>query len=393
MSAYPDITRKDWRARPAVVIAAAVGLVADVSSTEGATSFVERAIAANQVDAATHILGLIVVNQAQRTRASRANAEESADRAVILGVAGLIGSTLLIAGLTIYIANSIVVPLRRTTRAAQRISGGDLTVRVREVGDAELRQLAATFNQMAENLQESERQKDEFFALISHELRTPLTSIIGYLELVLDDEDLGEDTRRFMEIVERNARRLLRLVGDMLFIAQVEAGRMSLERTRVDLLKVARESVDAAQPAAQRRGVALSLDGSPVPDIEGDRDRLGQTVDNLISNALKFTPEGCAITVRVHDTEAGVSIAVRDEGAGIPAEDLDRLFERFYRSSSASRRAVPGVGLGLSIVQTIVEAHGGTVRIDSTEGEGTTVTLLIPHRTDVPSAAPVLENA
>ncbi len=130
-----------------------------------------------------------------------------------------------------------------------------------------------------------------------------------------------------------------------------------------------------------------------MPDVVGDRDRLGQTVDNLISNALKFTPEGRAITVRVHDTEAGVSIAVCDEGAGIPAEDLGRLFERFYRSSSASRRAVPGVGLGLSIVQTIVEAHGGTVRIDSTEGEGTTVTLLLPHHTDVPSSAPVLENA
>jgi len=348
------------------------------------------AVRSGDDDVATHALGLIVLHQAALTQASRARADESASRAVILGIAGLIGSTLLIAGLTIYIANSIVVPLRRTTRAAQRISAGDLTVRVRDVGDAELRQLARTFNQMAENLGESERQKDEFFALVSHELRTPLTSIIGYLELVLDDEELGDDTRRFMEIVERNARRLLRLVGDMLFVAQVEAGRLSLERDAVDLLAVARESVDAAQPAAQRRGVALTLDGEPVEAVEGDRDRLGQTVDNLVSNALKFTPEGRAITVRVRERGASVEIDVADEGAGIPAEDLDRLFERFYRSSSESRRAVPGVGLGLSIVKTIVEAHGGTVDISSVEGEGTTVAVIVPHRQPArPAAAPL----
>ena len=201
---------------------------------------------------------------------------------------------------------------------------------------------------------------------MSHELRTPLNAVIGYSEMLQEEaEDLGEEAfLPDLQKINAAGKHLLGLINDILDLSKIEAGRMSLERTRVDLLKVARESVDAAQPAAQRRGVALSLDGSPVPDIEGDRDRLGQTVDNLISNALKFTPEGCAITVRVHDTEAGVSIAVRDEGAGIPAEDLDRLFERFYRSSSASRRAVPGVGLGLSIVQTIVEAHGGTVRID-----------------------------
>jgi heavy metal sensor kinase len=356
---------------------------------------VEVAVDAGDFEVAGRALGMIVLHQSQLTHASRAQAADSANRAVILGVAGLIGSTLLIAGLTIYIANSIVVPLRRTTRAAQRISAGDLSSRVREVGDAELRQLARTFNEMAENLEESERQKDEFFALVSHELRTPLTSIIGYLELVLDDEELGDDTRRFMQIVERNARRLLRLVGDMLFVAQVEAGRLSLERDAVDLQAVARESVDAAQPAAQRRGVTLTLDAEHVAVVEGDRDRLGQTVDNLVSNALKFTPEGRSITVRVRERGNAVEIDVADEGAGIPPEDLDRLFERFYRSSSESRRAVPGVGLGLSIVKTIVEAHGGTVEISSVETEGTTVTVIVPHRLPspkVPAGAALVEE-
>ncbi len=348
---------------------------------------VEQALLDGDAGRAVDALSSIVVIQSQKSRQSRQKADDSANRAVVLGVIGLIGSTLLIAGMTIYLANAIVVPLRRTTRAARRIAEGDLSSRVKEEGDAEPRELARAFNQMAANLQESERQKDEFFALVSHELRTPLTSIIGYLELVLDAEDLSDDDRRFLEIVERNARRLLRLVGDMLFIAQVEAGRLTLERGPVDLLKVARESVDAAQPSAQRDMVTLTLDGSPVGIVEGDFDRLGQTIDNLISNALKFTPKGKEIDVRVADTDHGVEVAVRDQGAGIPADDLNHLFERFYRSSSAARRAVPGVGLGLAIVKTIVDAHDGVVWITSEEGTGTTVTFTIPHPATPPAAA------
>lgn len=361
------------------------------------TTVVEQAILDGDPSRAVDALSSIVVVQSQRSHASRDKADDSANRAVILGVIGLIGSTLLIAGMTIYLANAIVVPLRRTTRAARRIAEGDLSSRVEEEGDAEPRELARAFNQMAANLQESERQKDEFFALVSHELRTPLTSIIGYLELVLDAEDLSEDDRRFLEIVERNARRLLRLVGDMLFIAQVEAGRLTLERGPVDLFKVARESVDAAQPAAQRDMVRLTLEGEPVGEVEGDADRLGQTIDNLISNALKFTPEGKEIEVQVRDTDHGVEIAVCDHGAGIPADDLNHLFERFYRSASAARRAVPGVGLGLSIVKTIVDAHHGLVWITSEVGARTTVTLTIPYPAAAPTAGedsvvPVRQN-
>lgn len=357
---------------------------------------VDQALLDGDAGRAVDALSSIVVIQSQKSRQSRQKADDSANRAVVLGVIGLIGSTLLIAGMTIYLANAIVVPLRRTTRAARRIAEGDLSSRVKEEGDAEPRELARAFNQMAANLQESERQKDEFFALVSHELRTPLTSIIGYLELVLDAEDLSDDDRRFLEIVERNARRLLRLVGDMLFIAQVEAGRLTLERGPVDLLKVARESVDAAQPSAQRDMVTLTLDGTPVGIVEGDFDRLGQTIDNLISNALKFTPKGKEIDVRVADTDHGVEVAVCDQGAGIPADDLNHLFERFYRSSSPARRSVPGVGLGLAIVKTIIDAHDGVVWITSEEGTGTTVTFTIPHppatRAQRDAAAVVRDN-
>jgi signal transduction histidine kinase len=233
---------------------------------------------------------------------------------------------------------------------------------------------------MASSIQEGERLKDEFFALVSHELRTPLTSIIGYLELVLDDDDqLSPDARRFLEVVERNAKRLLRLVGDMLFVAQVEAGRLTLESGPVDVELVAADAVEAARPAAERAGVSIALHPATVRPVAGDRDRLGQMLDNLISNALKFTPDGGRVDVGLEDAGDGCVLRISDTGMGIPGSEQQRLFERFFRASSATSRAVPGAGLGLTIVKTIVEAHGGTVGLTSREGEGTSVRVELPY--------------
>lgn len=227
---------------------------------------------------------------------------------------------------------------------------------------------------------ESERLKDEFFALVSHELRTPLTSIIGYLELVRDEEDdLPPDARRFLGVVDRNANRLLRLVGDLLFVAQVEAGRLSLERTDVTLAAVVTQSAEAARPAAERGRIELGADLADVPALAGDPDRLGQLVDNLLSNALKFTPEGGHVTVALRDDGDAAVIEVADDGVGVPAADQVHLFERFYRSSNAVSAAMPGAGLGLAICRTIAEAHHGTIALRSTEGAGTTVTVRLPY--------------
>lgn len=229
---------------------------------------------------------------------------------------------------------------------------------------------------------ESERLKDEFFALVSHELRTPLTSIIGYLDLVLDDgEGLDADTQRFLEVVQRNARRLLRLVGDLLFVAQVEAGQLSLERTQVDLGQIAAEAVEAARPRAESNGVELILSAEPARPLTGDRDRFGQLLDNLIGNAVKFSPDGGRVEVMLADEGGDAVLEVRDTGMGIPPEDLGRLFERFFRSSDATRRAVPGVGLGLTIVKAIVDAHDGTIEVQSDPRHGTTFRITIPYPT------------
>ncbi|TYP82798.1 sensor histidine kinase [Blastococcus xanthinilyticus] len=243
----------------------------------------------------------------------------------------------------------------------------------------------------------TERMKDQFVSLISHELRTPLSSILGYLELVMDDEDapLTDEQRQYLSTVERNAQRLLRLVGDLLFTAQVESGRFTLQPAAVDLAGVVRAAEETARVAAAAAGVQLVVD---VPDdglvVDGDAVRLGQACDNLVSNAVKFTPAGGRVELvlrpawRTPDGEVTGSpapdaapvalLSVADTGMGIPAGEQGQMFTRFFRTSNAQRNAVPGVGLGLTITKAITTAHGGTLDLVSTEGVGTTFTMTLP---------------
>ena len=240
-------------------------------------------------------------------------------------------------------------------------------------------------------LRELDRLKDEFLSLVSHELRTPLTSIRGYLELVLDEEagELNPEQRRFLKAVDRNSTRLLRLVGDLLFVAQADAGRLTLEQSKVDLAALAAECVEGARPAADQKAIDLQLAAAPVPPLVGDRGRLAQVLDNLISNALKFTPESGRVEVRTAASNGDVLLEVRDSGIGIPAHEQPRLFERFFRAASATEQAIPGTGLGLAIVKAIVEAHGGRIEVDSKPGAGTTFRVALPLRVDATSALPI----
>lgn len=225
---------------------------------------------------------------------------------------------------------------------------------------------------------EAARVKDEFVGMISHELRTPVSAILGYLELLRDDP-LTEDQRQYIGVAERNSHRLLRLVNDLLFTAQVDAGGLPIDQADVDLGEIVAASVQSATPAAVRAGVDLVAEVPPVsPHVTGDAGRLGQACDNLVSNALKFTPHGGTVTVRLTTEGDDVQLSVADTGIGVPADELARLFGRFFRASTAVRNAVPGVGLGLTITRAIVTAHGGTMDVASTEGVGTTFTARLP---------------
>ena len=229
---------------------------------------------------------------------------------------------------------------------------------------------------------EAENAKEDFFALVSHELRTPLTAILGYVELLLGDDGdaLPTEHARHLAVVERNAQRLLRLVGDLLFAAQVERGSLLLEPGTVDLPQLVRDAVALARPRAEECDIALTVEVAPLGPCLGDRDRLAQVLDNLLSNALKFTPPGGRVAVRLRARGGIARLELQDTGVGIPEEELPKLFDRFYRAANASTGAVPGLGLGLMIVRAIVEGHGGTIAIDSEVGRGTTFVVELPLR-------------
>jgi PAS domain S-box-containing protein len=228
-----------------------------------------------------------------------------------------------------------------------------------------------------ERLLELDGLKDEFIALVSHELRTPLTSIIGYIKLLRDERASGRDTGHFAEVIERNAERLLRLVGDLLFLSEVQSGKLAVELRRADLADIARQAVEEMRPEAERKHIALTLSATPVP-LAVDPTRIAQLLDNLISNAVKFTPDGGRVEIRVGTDEDQAVLAVADTGIGIPAADQEQIFERFFRTEKARREVIQGTGLGLTITKAIADAHDGTITVDSTEGRGSTFTIRLP---------------
>ncbi|MGZ4352894.1 MAG: sensor histidine kinase [Gaiellaceae bacterium] len=230
-----------------------------------------------------------------------------------------------------------------------------------------------------EQLVELDRLKDEFVSLVSHDLRTPLTSISGYVELLQENERLDDESRGFLDVVDRNANRLLRLVDDLLFVARVAAGRLELELTEVDLVAVAEHCVDTARPRAVRAGIELELLVEGAAATAGEPHRLSQLLDNLVSNAIKFTPDGGRVSVRVAREGRSAVLEVSDTGIGIPPEERPHLFECFYRAPAAVERQIQGTGLGLHIAKAIVDAHAGRIAVVPHEGaSGTTFRVELP---------------
>ena len=225
---------------------------------------------------------------------------------------------------------------------------------------------------------ELERMRDAFVATVSHELRTPLTSISGFIEM-LQDEELGiDETRTYVEVIRRSAERLHHLVEDLLLVAQIEAQRVDLRREPVDLAKVASHALETVRPWASEKRLALAIDADDMPTILGDERRIGQVLDNILSNAVKFSREGGEVRIRITGADGAARIVVTDTGIGIPADEQGHVFSRFYRTRAASELAVPGTGLGLAITRALVDQHGGTIALESREGEGTRVTVTLP---------------
>ncbi|MBY6277643.1 two-component system histidine kinase PnpS [Symbiobacterium thermophilum] len=228
-----------------------------------------------------------------------------------------------------------------------------------------------------------EQMRTEFVANVTHELRTPLTSIQGFAETLLEGAlDEPETARHFVEIMLRESRHLGALIDELLDLSRVESGKFRMQRRPTVPAELIAATAARFAQKAERAGVQLvteAPDGLPL--INGDPDRLVQVLSNLVENAIKYTPAGGRITLSARRDGDGVRIAVADTGAGIPQADLGRIFERFYRVDKARSRATGGTGLGLAIAKHIVEAHGGTIGVESEVGKGSTFTVILPALT------------
>lgn len=325
-------------------------------------------------------------------------------------------------------------PLGEMALAAEKFAGGVFSHRVPELGPSAVRSLARSINRMGEHLaklyqqtreeavrqthellqslvtsleevaqqksaevdaqnallqqqnQELERAsrlKSEFLASMSHELRTPLTSVLGYAELMLEDlaGPLTEEQREYLGDIHRSGKHLLAMINDILDLAKIEAGRMILARDRVDLSEVLAKAAELTRPIGMRKGVELVIHSAPVICV-GDSQRLTQVAVNLISNALKFTPNGGSVTVAVRDVPDAAELTVVDTGIGIDPAHHQLIFDAFQQVDGSATREHQGTGLGLALVRKFVEGMGGAISLQSALGAGATFRVLLPVRAE-----------
>jgi signal transduction histidine kinase len=294
--------------------------------------------------------------------------------------------------ITLLLAGRIVRPVEQLTEAAQRMEKGDLTVRVAVDSDDEIGQLAHAFNAMAGGLEQQEQLRRNMVGDVAHELRTPLTNLRGYLEAARDGL-LSPDTA-FVDNLYEETMLLQRLVADLQDLAQAEAGQLTLARRPAALAAIVEQAVAALRPQADLKAIALSTDLPPdLPLVDVDPERIGQVLRNLLGNAVAHTPVGGEIAVTARAGDGEVSVSVQDTGAGIPAEHLPYVFDRFYRADPSRARQTGGAGLGLAIVRQLVVAHGGTISVTSEPGQGSTFTFTLPTQTSSSQTFEVSETS
>jgi len=296
-----------------------------------------------------------------------------------LWIAGLLGvvMALVLGGV---FTRYIVAPLGEVTVAAKRIARGDFLQRVRPRGSSELAELGNSFNIMAETLKRDQELRQNIIADITHELRTPLSVLRANIEAMQDG--VLETNPENLESLHQETLVLARLIDDLRTLSLAESGQLKFNFGRADIRELAVKVVDSMETQFASKGVRLSLEAEKgLAPIPADPDRIEQVLRNLLSNALHYTPKGGSVAVRLTPDGDGVTASVADTGIGIPAEDLPRIFERFYRVDRSRTRSTGGTGLGLAIVKQLVEAHGGRAWADSEPGKGSTFFFHLPGGT------------
>jgi histidine kinase len=314
-------------------------------------------------------------------------ANSTIDRALLPGLHAVLAQALAVAALAATIAGvatslllvrQVLRPLHAIAAGSQRIAAGHYGERVDVPSSDELRAVAVSFNQMAEALEQVEAQRVVLIGNAAHELRTPLAGLEGYIEGVIDG--ILPDSPHTMELMQHEVRRMRRLVDDLQTLSRVEAGQVELHYRSIDLRDSARRVVDQlqAQVLGANLSLAAQLPSSAVP-VRADPDRVAQILLNLVGNAVRYTPEGGQISVKVQVTGELAQVIVTDTGIGIPAEALPYLFERFYRVDPSRSRASGGSGIGLTIAQHLAWAMGGEIQASSPGlGKGSQFILSLP---------------
>jgi signal transduction histidine kinase len=329
----------------------------------------------------------VILAQQHRRQTLRDDiASETRDTALLVGaglIAGLTGAALLFTGLIA----SMRRPLEDLVEASGRLAGGDLDARVKVGGLSETATLGGAFNEMAEELQrragerdQLDRMKDEFVLTASHELRSPLTSVQGFAELLLlERERLTPKQAETVEVILDNTRHLVRLLNDLLDLARSDAGRLTIRPLPTDAVSLIEDAVRTMRAQFDARGQNLSQEiEADLPQVEADRDRIRQVLVNLLTNANEYCPEGASIEVKARRAGAEVEVDVIDDGPGIPAQQLEHIFERFSRGDAGETQRVGGTGLGLAISKSLIELHGGTIAAESALGRGSTFRIRLP---------------
>ncbi|HBD00315.1 MAG TPA: two-component sensor histidine kinase [Lachnoclostridium sp.] len=274
------------------------------------------------------------------------------------------------------LARRISRPVSKTAYIAKQISKGNYDIRfepgtrIRELDD-----LADAINHLSDALKSQEKLRKQMTADVAHELRTPLTALSSHLEAMI--EGLWDATPERLKSCHEEVKRLGTLVEDLGQLAKIEGENLVLNKSRMDLFEIVHTVSDTMKGEISKKNLSLSIEGSPV-FAEADKNRFSQVVANLLSNAVKYTPEGGAIGIEVYETDRLGIVKVTDTGIGIPETELPLIFERFYRTDKSRNRKFGGAGIGLAIVKSIVNAHGGTVTVESIKEQGSCFTVSIP---------------
>ena len=304
----------------------------------------------------------------------------------IIGRALLIGLIITVL-LSLLLAKAMVTPIQSLTQAAERVAAGDFSQKPNSDAQDEIGVLTRTFNSMAlqlektlDDLKKSEAMRREFVANVSHELRTPITSIRSYAETLQDAQNLPKKTEQeFIGVIVKESDRMTKIVQDLLMLSRFDTGNIAFKFERFSFEKSIHDIYNAMLLEAQKHNHRFTIEfKTPVPDIIGDEARIEQVLINMVSNAIKYTRDGGSIVMTAGRKDDVVWVSVRDNGIGIPKEDVDKVFDRFYRVDKARSRESGGTGLGLSIAQEIVNRHNGSIVLTSRQGKGTVITMTLP---------------